>query len=245
MNIYSNSFFHRTQKYSYLKSIIEDGLKVFYCKEEFLLEEKGKTINVGIPMVCFCDIPLSFLSRNNYGKYGIALSRNWGNIHKLEPVLYYPNNKECQSTKMVVEAAEFFHKENNKKKDFSRYRILGYAKPVRKINETKDKNKDNYAEREWRRVYSSKRYKWKKEEEYKEYRGSNDSDKKPVGTPMKFKIDDIDFIIVAKSDLIELKEFIIRDLKTIGGYNKNGITDDERYSLLSKILVYEDLKDNL
>ena len=62
---------------------------------------------------------------------------------------------------------------------------------------------------------------------------------------MKFKIDDIDFIIVAKSDLIELKEFIIRDLKTIGGYNNNGITDDERYSLLSKILVYEDLKDNL
>ena len=25
---------------------------------------------------------------------------------------YYPNNKECQSTKMVVEAAEFFHQEN-------------------------------------------------------------------------------------------------------------------------------------
>ena len=245
MNIYSNSFFHRTRKYKFLKSILEEGLKIFYCKEEFILDGKNKIINVGIPMVSFCDIPLSFISKNNYGNYGIAFSRNWGIKHCLEPVLYYPNNEECQSTKMVIEAATYFRDKSKKKDDFIRYRILGYAKPFEKINSEKDQNTDNYAEREWRRVYSSRKYKWKTEEEYFKYRGNKDSAKIPVGVPMKFKVDDIDFIIVAKSDVKNLREFIIKNLKTIGGYKNNDITDDERYSLLSKILVYEDLIYNL
>lgn len=245
MNIYSNSFFHRTRHYEFLKSILEEGFKVFYCKEEFLFDENDKTINIGIPMVSFCDIPLSLLSRNNYGEYGIALSRKWGMEHHLEPVLYYPNNKKCQSTKMVVEATKHFHTKNRKNDDFNRYRILAYAKPVRKIDSEKGKSSDNYAEREWRKVYSSRKYRWLTEEEYTKYRGNKESEKKSVGAQMKFKVDDIDFIIVAKSDVAKLRQFIIKEMKTIGGYEKKNIIEDERYTLLSKILVYEDLIYNI
>ena len=106
MNIYSNSFFHRVRDYAVIQSILEQGFKAFYCKEEIF---RGKGIGstyIGIPMISFCDIPLINIGKNNYGKCGIAMSRKWGRERHLEPVLYYPNDVKCQSTKMIIKAAQ-------------------------------------------------------------------------------------------------------------------------------------------
>lgn len=47
-----------------------------------------------IPMVCFCDIPMSSLEfhMSVYGKYGIGLRKEWGEEQALNPVMYVNEN---------------------------------------------------------------------------------------------------------------------------------------------------------
>jgi hypothetical protein len=48
-----------------------------------------------IPMVCFCDIPLSQVERHmkTYGDYGLGLTKDWGMSKRISPVLYtHPNS---------------------------------------------------------------------------------------------------------------------------------------------------------
>ena len=242
MNIYSDSFFHRIREYDVLPLILEQGFKVFYCMEEIFRGRGIPSTSIGIPMVSFCDIPLSFLSKNHYGNFGIAMSRRWGNTKHLEPVLYYPNNKYCQSTKMVNEAADNFIS-NRKKTDA--YRILGYSKPMTKPTKKEGQSSDNYVEREWRKVYANRgRTKWLTEEELKSYKGEHNSPKRSIGNPLKFNIEDVDLILVDKQNVQKLQEFIMNKMPHLGG-NTDEVTEKERWALLSKILVYEDLIRNL
>ncbi|WP_346712698.1 abortive infection system antitoxin AbiGi family protein [Mediterranea massiliensis] len=242
MNIYSNSFFQRVKSHTIIQSILEEGFKAFYCKEEIYRGKDVASTYIGIPMICFCDIPLSNITRNNYGKCGIAMSRTWGRAKHLEPVLYYPNDISCQSTKMIIKAADDFL---NKRNDSDSYRILGYAKPINKPTKIKGRSSDNYAEREWRKVYANPSpLKWLTEEEYIAYRGDPKSPKQPKGTPLHFKVDDIDFLLVDKLHAQNLQNFIVNELNQIGG-NENVVTPEERWTLLSKILIYEDLIHNL
>ena len=243
MNIYSNSFFHRVREYSVVTQILQEGFKAFYCKEEIYRGKGVPPTSIGIPMVSFCDIPLSHITKNNYGNCGIAMSRRWGISHHLEPVLYYPNDTKCQSTKMIIAAADIFlqDRDNNEA-----YRILGYAKPVKKNLRIKGKSSDNYVEREWRKVYANPSpLKWKTEAEYNIYRGDKAAPKQPVGTPLGFDINDIDFILIDKSNLNNLCHFIMGELNCIGGHLEHKLKDEDRYALLSKILVYENLVNNL
>lgn len=242
MNIYSNSFFHRVSNPEVIKLILCEGFKVFYCKEDVYRGQYESPTCIGIPMVCFCDLPLVHIAHNNYGKCGIAMSRKWGRERHLEPVLYYPNDVSCQSTKMIIKAADNFI---NTPKDADSYRILGYAKPVKKPCSQSGKSSDNYVEREWRKVYANPApLKWFNEAEYNTYRGDKNTPKRPVGNPLHFGVDDIDFILIDKSHAKELQQYILNDLRTIGNEIKN-VTQDERYMLLSKLLIFEDLLHNL
>ena len=240
MNIYSNAFFHRTDQWRFLTSILEEGFKAHYCKEEIFLG-KGQVSFIGIPMVCFCDIPLTHITRNNYGKCGIAMKRSWGVGHHLEPVLYYPNDIRCQSTRMIIKAANGFATNRG---DFDAYRILGYSKPVRKVIPQNGRPSDNYIEREWRKVYANPSpLRWLTEEEYADYRGVNPI-KPSVGTPLVFSVDDIEFILINKTNEANLRSFILNTLIDIGGRNRH-IDMEQRSLLLSKVLVYESLKHNI
>ncbi len=242
MNIYSNSFFHRVSSSCVIEKILNEGFKVFYCKEEIYRGKNKLPTYIGIPMVSFCDLPLVHLAKNNYGKCGIAMSRRWGREKHLEPVLYYPNDVSCQSTKMIIKASYCF---TDDRKTAEAYRILGYAKPMKKTTREKGRSFDNYAEREWRKVYSNPSpLKWLTESEYTTYRGNLNTEKKAVGTPLLFGKDDIDFILVNRDNLPALQAFIMTELNSIGG-KSNSIGDEDRWVLLSKILVYEDLLHNL
>lgn len=243
MNIYSNSFFHRVKDIDAIKGILEDGFKAFYCKEEIFMGKGKAPSYIGIPMVSFCDLPLAYFAQNNYGEYGIAVSRNWGREKNLEPVLYYPNDEKCQSTKMIIKAANDF---TTNRSQYDLYRILGYSKPVKKINCPKGYSPDNYIEREWRKVYANPApLKWMTEAEYNIYRGAKGSPKTPVSLPLTFKANEIDFIIVKKKDLKQLQDFIMNGGLTDVGGKHYPITQDEKITLIAKVLVCEDLVHNL
>lgn len=241
MNIYSNSIYQRMPDESIIESILNEGFKAFYCLEEVFMGQNKPSGYIGIPMVCFCDIPLTHVAKNNYGKCGIAMSRKWGREHHLEPVLYYPNDVKCQSTKMVQTAYNIFIMD---RKRYDDYRILGYSKPITKPTKTKGKNSDNYVEREWRKVYANPApLKWLTEVEYNVNRGPKDSPKQSVGHPLNFKVEDIDFILVDKKNATKLRQYIM-SLASLCRSPKL-LSFDEKYALLSKILIYEDLIHNL
>jgi hypothetical protein len=91
-NISPNSLFHFTPKLSYLINILRMGFKPRYFYEELLLNE-SKAIrghNIGIPMVCFCDISLAQISRHikSYGNYGVGMTKEWAIRNRLNPVIY-------------------------------------------------------------------------------------------------------------------------------------------------------------
>lgn len=243
MNIYSNSFFHRMPDEKILELILKEGFKVFYCLEEVFLGKKVESGRIGIPMVSFCDIPLVHLANNNYGKCGLGMSRQWGRDKHLEPVLYYPNDVRCQSTKMIINAYKEFC---NSPVNSDSYRILGYAKPLKKPTSEKGEKSDNYIEREWRKVYANPSpHRWLNEAEYKLYRGDKDKvDKKPIKGTLKFSVKDIDFILVDKKSVSKLCNFIVNSLQNLCDSDKQ-ISDDERFELLSKVIAYEDLIHNI
>lgn len=238
MRIYSNSFFHRVKDWNVIKQIIEQGFNCYYCLEE-ICEGRKRVGAIGVPMTSFSDVPLSNISQNHYGNCGLGMTRQWGNKQHFEPVLYYPNDKECQSTKMVLKAYQDFLNSPN---DCQKYRILGYSKPMKKSTNYKGVPKDNYIEREWRKVYAYKSVRWLDEFEYNSYRGDKTQPKIPVGNILKFSSNDVVFIIIPKKEKADLLDFIINEMNTFGGLP---ITDSDRLNIISKIVEYESLTYNV
>ena len=95
MNISSNTLFHFTDKIENVIGILKEGFRPHFCLEDlnFILpDEPTEDLEWAIPMVCFCDVPLSQSKthRKTYGNYGIGLSKEWGmqKENKISPVLY-------------------------------------------------------------------------------------------------------------------------------------------------------------
>jgi hypothetical protein len=85
MAISSNTLFHFTNEFKYLKQSLENGLWSRYNIERGWAGKK-----LAIPMLCFCDIPLSQIKNHiqDYGKYGIGVSKDFAREKKITPVLY-------------------------------------------------------------------------------------------------------------------------------------------------------------
>ena len=92
MSLSSNSLIHFTQSKDSLIGILKDEFKIKYCQEN-VITPTG-TLNYLIPMVSFCDLPLSEIKDHirKYGAYGIGLKREWGQANNLNPVLYIDKN---------------------------------------------------------------------------------------------------------------------------------------------------------
>lgn len=87
----SSNLYHFTREKKFLKSILENG---FYPRTSienlsFLMHNYTRAF-IGVPMVCFCDIPINLIEEhtNQYGRYGIGLSKEWGIRNGLNPVQY-------------------------------------------------------------------------------------------------------------------------------------------------------------
>lgn len=72
-NSHTSALFHYTRNQNIVINILREGLKFSYCREEF-----SDDLCLGIPMICFCDIPVgaSFEHSLKYGQYAIGLSKD-------------------------------------------------------------------------------------------------------------------------------------------------------------------------
>ena len=121
----SASLFHYTKQANGLFGIIERGFRFSYCFEEFdetiarfiyrpaveiarpigSCEEK---YGIAIPMICFCDIPISRADshRTKYGDYCIGINKNVvrAQMPNINPVLYQSSKWIMNALKTLVES---------------------------------------------------------------------------------------------------------------------------------------------
>ena len=92
--ISSSTLFHFTNTLENLLNILTVEFRPHFCLEDFsILSRKSsptKDQGIAVPMVSFCDLPLSQVSKHmeTYGYYALGLSKAWGMANGLAPVLY-------------------------------------------------------------------------------------------------------------------------------------------------------------
>ena len=88
MAISANTLFHFTYRYDTLISILQSKFFPRLCLEKGLWHPGDK--KWAIPMVCFCDIPLSNIAEHTrkYGNYAIGIKKTWAIEQGVTPILY-------------------------------------------------------------------------------------------------------------------------------------------------------------
>lgn len=252
----TESLFHYTHKKKNLIDILKEGcLYPNYCGEDFSTEE-NQDIKIGIPMVCFCDIPISLAwsNSNRYGKYAIGLKKEWGIRNGCNPVQYVTNQK-------IINAMFYFRKKgidnlNTFKQNVleekiikfmeelesqeARAYMLGFVKKYDGLY--KGKSECNYDENEWRYIIEDGadgiNWMWEKGE-YDLWRGAeNKSKPKPTeklkNQGLRFNLEDVNHIILPKNE--DVQKFI-KDLQ-----KQMNATEKEMSILFSKITTLERIR---
>lgn len=239
MAISSNSIIHYTKELAKLESIIKlKGFRICYCSEK-VNTRGGQSYAFGIPMVSFCDIPITEYKKHfyhtkgrkvvYYGDYGIGLSKLWASKNGLNPVIYIDYNSFTGTG--LRKSVEYFisSKSSSSKAPVSQVdidellQIALYAKNYQgeliingKVEEKKYKF---YDEREWRFVPKSSDINGNeilldinKYESNKSY-----INKGIENCYLNFSLDDISYIIVNSESEIEQ---IVDLLQTEAGKNE-------------------------
>lgn len=165
--ISSNTLFHFTDEEK-LISILKEGFKPHLCMEDLnffltdeeLTKEDTEDFQHAIPMICFCDIPLSQSKNhmNTYGNFGVGLKKDWGKQKSISPVLYA--YKKSKITSVIQQIMINFHDDISMydKLTYDLYLIHCFTKEYEgKLWEKKEGKFSGeiirfYDEREWRYV---------------------------------------------------------------------------------------------
>lgn len=246
MGLSSNSLIHFTDSKEKLSSILTGNFRIKYCKEEIDFDERDNPIVIASPMVSFCDIPLSEIKThlNNYGPYGIGLTKEWGNRSGLNPVLYIEvGSNLAQSFFKFYD--QYIYDEDLRVEDLDEMRfyvldMMRYMKNYENVLIRKGEIIKNYRfsdEREWRYVPGrDARFDMQLSEDFY----SSDEQKKEANERLEkirltFNADDIKYIII-KNDS-EIPEFIDTIRRSKGNIYSH--IDEER--LMTRFLTSEQI----
>lgn len=93
--ISANTLFHFTNNIDNLFNILRNEFRPSFCLEDYSVLSEAQlpnqdTYEWAVPMVCFCDLPLSQIGAHLavYGDYGIGMTKTWGRKNGISPVLY-------------------------------------------------------------------------------------------------------------------------------------------------------------
>lgn len=244
MTVSTSCLVHFTKQIDSLVGIIKDGFEVNLCEEKIHFVEGLSPSLFYVPMVSFCDIPLSSVQEHthHYGKYGIGLTKDWGIKKGISPVNYiikkqknHPNvlsvslnDTAAHLKKMIIDSGG----KNQSYLEMMRY--LSYTKNY--CNDTGNPRYDEdyiyYNEREWRYVPENH-----EDKQVLPWYYEKDAFKK-LGVEMYlgFDSDDIRYIIVeSESDILP----IIETIKEANG--KLGYPKDMISILNSRIMTYDQI----
>lgn len=244
----ANALFTFMDKISYLKDILEKKL-IFprYCRENIEYLGLNKLPEIAFPMKCFCDIFINKLYEhmNLYGKYGIALSKEWGLRNQIQPVQYINNSsfiiQDLYNHIQELHMEDDFISDKNKDIKYIEnilYDRLRFIKPIYGDMYRKGKllkNLNFHDEHEWRyilKVDDDNIYPYITE--FNNLLNLSDDLSKNPNYGLKIDSNDIKYIIVkSNTDRKNLIKFIMK---------KCSYDEMEKYILISKIIVFNELE---
>ncbi len=157
MGLSSNSLIHFTKQKNSLIGILQDNFKIYHCVEH--IDTSTGHFEAAIPMVSFCDIPLSEIKSHidNYGCYGLGLKKSWAIRKGLNPVLYIEKESDLggdiKKTVSLLLKNKDWQKLTNE--EFTFINLFRYMKNYQNNLSRNGRNIPNYRfsdEREWRYV---------------------------------------------------------------------------------------------
>jgi hypothetical protein len=242
--ISSNTLFHFTGSRETLNKILASNFEPKYSLENVSI---AKSYRFAVPMVSFCDLPLSQIKNHlhTYGYYGIGMSKKWGIQNGLNPVLYTVAN----SLLLADIRNAFLHTTTKIPKSGRKYDhflqifdILRYLKPYQGSFTRGRKTRRNvffYDEKEWRYVPDVNDRKlplFLNEKDFSDERKRQHANNKARLSPLRFNIDDIRYIIIKHdSEILQT----IKDIETIKGHK---YTLEQVKMLSSKIITCENIQ---
>ena len=252
-SIRTSSLFHFTSKLDNLKTILIEGIKPNYCKEDFAIT--GTDLKVGIPMTSFCDIPLTRITNftKRYNEYAIGLSKEWGFKNNINPILYASNEEISRSFHKIKSIPNLLNSNTNNSipnqiSSFSARTSVTYLFGFTKKYEIQRNGKVqcNYEENEWRYIVPESlnngniaKWYWT-ESEYKNWRGSFKVKPKSIFPALEFDINDVNFIILKDESQIPRMIDYIEKINVLGG--RGNFDDISKKRLISKIISIDRIK---
>lgn len=231
MSLSSSCLFHYTNSLEIIMKIIVNGFSPSYCKEA----------DVAIPMVSFCDIPLTNAIRYmDYGDYAIGMNKTWVRNNGLNPVNYMQLSSTLDSrfTENIENILSLNNRleeinDSNLKEDLLNkcdlimnaiVELHCYQKPYEGRNDKLDKNNYRfYNEREWRYIppFEEEKVQFSMSHgDYENYKKDNPEKPHLKHIKLPMKADDIDYLIVKENkDILPLIEFL-ENLENIGSSKK-------------------------
>lgn len=262
--IAADALFNFMRKYDYLKKIINNmAINPRYYPEDvsyLKLEKESEEINEWyIPMTCFCDIPLHQIAHHaqgtpggfpGYGKFAIAFHKKFGIDKGIQPI-HYLNEESIQVKELSLamnSLLKYFDDPNQNEIVMSDF-LIEYIRVIKpyigktKLNE-KDYIKNFHDEHEWRYIPKLDLKELPLMLIDSDDKGAEEHNRLFTngipGTkdgPLSFEVKDIKYIFV---DTIENRDNLIKFIKE----KRRGkrLSPDDKRVLISKIMVYDELK---
>ena len=245
MPISANTLFHFTRDLDTLLSILKSKFYPRLCLEQRIMSQLD--LRLAVPMVCFCDIPLSQISEHTqkYGEYAIGIKKDWAISQGVSPILYVHDNSLILNTILseikVISKEVLDNPDGNASLRMNRYvDMVCMMKPYEGQDERVGKTVRYYDEREWRYVpprESGDQYIYLTEPVFKEEGTQERINKENEKYGVEFNPDVINYLIVANEKDVLILKHAIEDIK--GGFPYNSVQ-----LLMTRIVSMERIRED-
>jgi Putative abortive phage resistance protein AbiGi, antitoxin len=153
MNPKSNALFHLTKDFNTLLTIIKTGFWPRYNLEQFDIFQNIEA-RIALPMVCFCEIPLTRISQHTseYGRFGLGMTREWAIRNNLHSVQYVTENSPPLNALMGIHS--LVPSNAHSAAAVLLRKAIGFTKPLKGLSKS-GTEKNFYQEVEWRFIPDS------------------------------------------------------------------------------------------
>lgn len=247
----ANVLFNFMRNLHYLKEILSNKAMIPRYNEEWIgyIEINGLS-RIAFPMTCFCDIFLNklILHMRSYGSYGIGIDKKWGIDQGIQPIHYInPNSNFRKDFQEVFSNSIYLKEVQEGMKRYNNYLLtnLLFMKPIEgKMLRNKIYEDCNFHdEKEWRFLPDINNIETDLPMLIPQhlmnptaYSSYSDGIRKCEKLWLKIEYISIKYLIVETvQDRRDLIQFIMNDIDA---------DSNEKYILISKILVFDELKED-
>ena len=252
-NLSPDTLFHFTGSLNNLLSILNHTFYPRYCYDKFDLIDNDQQhfLEDALPMVCFCDIPLSLLINHieRYGQYGLGMTKQWGLEKGLNPVIYFNKNSHLADLFSIITNGLLL---NHSTVGRAFHETSGYMKPYEGTLYREGKAIDDsvrfYDEHEWRYIPDKSVLTDKgiigflQHHQYMNQQVLADANKKleTEETRLSFEADDIKYVIIKEEKEINQ---MVKDIRNIKG-NIHGYDEKTVDRLVSRIITVKQIEED-